>query len=81
MRSRIESHVLSLQRMLAEAAGDAAETRRTLEDRADLTKSYSEALFDGCVRAVSERVKAVQEENRRHVQREVRGRGSPQVPR
>ncbi|KAJ1616818.1 hypothetical protein T492DRAFT_850549 [Pavlovales sp. CCMP2436] len=63
VRSKIERHVAELQGMLASTAGDAAATRRLLEERADLGKSYSEALFDGCIKAVAARVNTMQRTN------------------
>jgi len=60
IRAKIDRHVHELQAMLATTSGDAEHTRRLLEERADLTKSYSEALFDGVVKAVASRVNTMQ---------------------
>lgn len=67
VRAKIERHVGELQAMLAATAGDTAHTRRLLEERADLTKSYSEALFDGCIKAVATRVSSMQRSNQQQM--------------
>ena len=72
VRAKIERHVADLQAMLAATAGDTAHTRRLLEERADLTKSYSEALFDGCIKAVAARVHTMQRSNHQHMVEQVR---------
>lgn len=76
VRAKIERHVADLQALLEATAGDTAHTRRLLEERADLTKSYSEALFDGCIKAVAVRINNMQRSNHQHMVEQVHCRAA-----